>query len=62
MNETSAFLWKEVSGKEFTIDDLVKLLVDNYQNEDESPLDPNAVRADVEALVQKWIEAEIVEP
>ena len=62
MNETSAFLWENVSGKEFTIDDLVKLLVDNYQNEDESPLDPNAVRADVEALVQKWIEAEIVEP
>lgn len=62
MNDTSAFLWKQVSGKEFTIDDLVKLLVDNYQNEDESPLDPQAVRADVEALVQKWIEAEIVEP
>ena len=40
----------------------MKLLVDNYQNEDESPLDPDAVRPDVEALVQKWLEAEIVEP
>ena len=57
MNETSAFLWENVCGKEFTIDDLVKLLLEEYDN-------PNAeeVRSHVTTLVETWISAGIVEP
>lgn len=62
MNETSAFLWEAVSGREFTIDELVKLLVDNYETDESTPLDPEAIRPDVEAVVKTWIDAEIVEP
>ena len=62
MNETSAFLWEAVSGREFTIDELVKLLVDNYEIDESTPLDPEKVRQDVEAVVKTGIDAEIVEP
>lgn len=58
MNETSAFLWEKVSGKEFTIDDLVKLILDNYED---AP-NPEELRSHLEQLVETWIKAEIVEP
>lgn len=61
MNESSAFLWKNVMGKTFTIDDLVKLLVDNYQIDENTPLPEEQARKDAEAVVEKWIEAGIVE-
>ena len=58
MNETSAFLWENISGKEFTIDDLVKLILDNYENTPST----EELRKDMLQLVEKWIEAGIVEP
>lgn len=58
MNETSAFLWENISGKEFTIDDLVKLILDNYENTPST----EELRKDMQQLVEKWIEAGIVEP
>ena len=61
MNETSAFLWNSVSGKEFTIDDLAQLLVDNYQIDENTPLSFEQAREDVKGVVDKWIEAGIVE-
>ena len=61
MNETSAFLWNSISGKEFTYDDLAQLLVDNYQIDENTPLDFERAREDVKNVVEKWIEAGIVE-
>jgi hypothetical protein len=61
MNETSAFLWNSVKGKEFTVDDLAKLLTDNYQIDESTPLPYEQALNDAKALCEKWIEAGIVE-
>ena len=46
MNESSAFLWKNIQGKEFTCEDLVKLLTDEYE------VDETTASKDVTALVE----------
>ena len=62
MNETSAFLWKSIQDKEsFTTDELVDLLIDNYQLEDGTQLDREKVKEDVKTMLDNWIKAEIVE-
>lgn len=61
MNETSAFLWNEVKGREFTLDELADLLVNNYMIDDNTPLDKNRALIDCKAMLNKWIEAGIVE-
>ena len=35
LNSTAAFLWENVEGKDFTVEDLTKLLTDNYEVEEE---------------------------
>jgi len=55
LNETAAYLWEEIQGKEFTKEDLVKLLLDKYE------VDEATASKDVEALVGKWIEAGLAE-
>ena len=54
MNETSAYLWNNVQGKDFTEDDLVALLLAEYE------VDDATAKADVAGLVAKWKEAGIV--
>lgn len=61
MNETSAFLWEKIQGREFTIDDLAQLLVDNYMIDENTPLSYEKAKADAQVMLDKWIEAEIVE-
>ena len=55
LNETAAFLWKEVEGKEFTREDLVKLLLDNYEVTEE------VAGPDVDKLLNTWISEGVVE-
>ena len=55
LNDTAAYLWESVAGKEFTSADLVKLLLDKYEVTEE------VASADVDNLIKKWIEAELVE-
>ena len=55
MNESSAFLWKNIQGKEFTCEDLVKLLTNEYE------VDETTAAKDVAALVETWREAGILE-
>lgn len=55
MNESSAYLWNNVQGKEFDTDTLVKLILDEYDT------DEATARRDIDQLIQKWIEAGIVE-
>lgn len=54
LNSTAAFLWENVEGKDFTVEDLTKLLTDNYEVEEERAV------ADAAAIAAKWIEAGIV--
>ena len=55
MNESSAYLWNKVQNTDFTIDDMTRLLLDEYE------VDEATARSDAEALAQKWLEAGIVE-
>ena len=61
MNETSAFLWEQVQGKEFTLDDLAKLLTENYMIDENTPLSFEKAKEDVKSMVEAWIKAGIVE-
>ena len=55
MNETSAYLWNAIQGKDFTVDDLVELLTQEYD------VDEQTARKDAEALANQWLEAGICE-
>jgi len=51
MNESSAYLWEKIHEKEFTIDDLAKLLCEEYEVDYETAL------SDSTALVEQWTQA-----
>lgn len=55
MNETSAYLWKQVQGKEFTPEQLVELLMQEYD-----VVEGEALR-DAEQLIKVWCDAGIAE-
>jgi len=55
MNESSAYLWKNIQGKEFTHDDLVKLLTAEYEVDEATALN------DVKALTELWLQAGIID-
>lgn len=55
MNESAAYLWSKVQGSEFDADKLLGLLLEEYE------IDEDAARKDVEQLIVKWKEAEIIE-
>ena len=55
MNETSAYLWETVEGKEFTADTLAKLLTEQYD------VQYNVAFNDCLELIVKWEEAGIIE-
>ena len=53
LNESAAYLWREVEGKEFTPETLATLLTAKYD------IDPATALADAAALAQRWVEAGI---
>lgn len=55
LNESAALIWKQVDGKDFTEDDMVKILLDEYEVEE-----PQA-QADVKKLFESWLKAGLVE-
>ena len=55
LNATAAFLWKALEGKEFTIEEMAQLLVDEYG------IDMELEMTDSANLCTAWIEAEIAE-
>lgn len=55
MNETSAYLWNAIQGKDFTVDDLVELLTQEYD------VDEQTARKDAQTLTNQWLEAGICE-
>lgn len=56
LNETAAFLWKEVCGKDFSKVDLVRLLLENYE------VDEATASADIDKLVGIWVSEGVLEP
>ncbi len=55
MNETAAALWKNFEGKTFTQDDMVSFLLDEYE------VDEATARNDIQAIVDQWTDAGIIE-
>lgn len=56
MNESSAYLWKEIQQREsFTPEDLAQLLLDQYEVDEDTAL------TDAKTLAEQWIKAGIVE-
>lgn len=55
MNESSAYLWQNIQGKEFTHEDLVGLLTQEYEVNEATAL------KDVKALTELWLQAGIIE-
>lgn len=55
LNESAAYLWKQMDGKEFTEADLVKALLEEYDVEEAQ------AQEDVKNLVASWKQAELVE-
>ena len=55
MNESSAYLWQNTAGKEFSVSDLCQLLLDEYD------VDEATATKDAEAVARQWIEAGIAD-
>lgn len=55
LNDTAAYLWKNVAGKDFSVGDLTKLLLDAYDVEEER------AAADSKAIAEAWVNAGIAE-
>lgn len=55
LNESAAFLWKEVVDKDFDAEMMTSLLVDNYD------INRETAQNDVTALLKSWSDAGIIE-
>lgn len=55
MNESSAYLWKEIQDKEFTAEDLAELLLQEYE------VEADIAQKDSQLLVKQWKDAGIIE-
>ena len=53
MNDSSAYLWKSIQGKDFTAEDLATLLVDQYE------IDHDTALGDAQKVARQWIDAGI---
>jgi hypothetical protein len=54
LNSSAAYLWESVEGKDFSVEDLVSLLLDKYEVEED------IARRDAEALAKAWLEAGVI--
>lgn len=55
MNETAAYLWKSLQEKDFAVEDMVKLILKEYE------IDEDTAYADCKKLSDQWKEAKICE-
>lgn len=55
LNDSAALLWTKVKDQEFTVEELAQLLIEEYG------IDNTIARTDAQALVNSWIEADILE-
>lgn len=55
MNESAAYLWQAVSGRNFTAQTLAAMLMDEYE------VDRDTAARDAKEIAAKWLEAGITE-
>ncbi len=55
LNSTAAYLWEAVEGKDFSVEDLKKLLLDEYE------VDEQTASKDAAAIAAKWAEIGLTE-
>ena len=55
VNETAACIWKAVSGKDFTINDMVEALLEEYE------VDKETAEKDCQQLVLDWKKADVLQ-
>ena len=55
LNSSAAYLWKAVEGKDFSLEDLSRFLLDEYEVTEE------VASRDAAAIAQRWIEVGLVE-
>lgn len=55
MNESAAYLWKAVEGKDFETETLVDLMLEAYD------INREVAEKDVTSLVQTWKDADIID-
>ena len=55
LNSSAAFLWRGVEGREFDIDDLTDLLLDEYE------VSPDEASVAARDIARDWIEAGLAE-
>lgn len=51
LNETAAWLWQQLDGKEFTVADMVETLRKEYE------VDEETATADLSELARQWLQA-----
>jgi hypothetical protein len=61
MNDSAAILWNNLQGKEFTVDDMAKILTENYQIDDNTPLPYEQAYNDAKSLSEEWLKAGIID-
>ncbi len=55
LNDTACYLWEAIEGKDFSNESLVGLLLEKYD------VSEDVAKTDVEALVAKWKELDMIE-
>lgn len=55
MNETAAYIWEHLTGKDFTEEDMAEVLLKEYD------VDKATALADCKSLAERWLEAGICE-
>lgn len=55
MNASSAYLWEQVDGKAFTVEDMARLLTEQYEVEEAVALE------DAKELANQWFKCGIIE-
>lgn len=55
MNASSAYLWEQVDGKDFTVEDMARLLTEQYEVEEAVALE------DAKELANQWFKCGIIE-
>lgn len=54
-NDTAAYLWEALTGREFAVEDIRQLILDRYE------VDEQTAEADAAKLAREWAEAGLVE-
>lgn len=54
-NDTAAYLWEALSGKEFSVEDIRQLILDRYE------VDEQTAAADAAKLARGWADAGLIE-